>query len=95
MNQTDLQKLLAQALDGDGNAHSMLTALIVRNDSCIWQSVVNAAAISTLEAVELAKLPAVISESDCIGLAPYIRICRSEMVHRRIKDRFKEFLCSL
>ncbi len=95
MKQTDLQKLLAQALDGDHNAHSKLTALVVDNDSCIWQSVVNAAAVSTLEAVELAKLPATISEADSIALAPYVRVCRSETVQRRISLRFREFLYSL
>lgn len=95
IKQTDLAKLLAQALDGDKKAHGKLTALIVRNDSCIWQSIVNAAAVSTLEAVELSKLPAVISESECIGLAPYVRVVRSETVQKRISRRFREFLLCL
>ena len=39
IKQTDLSKLLAMALDSDKKSHGKLTALIVRNDSCIWQSI--------------------------------------------------------
>lgn len=95
IKQTDLAKLLAMALDGDHKAHSKLTALINRNDSCIWQSIVNAAAVSTMEAVELSKLPTAINECECIGLASYVRVVRSETVQKRIARRFKSFLSSL
>lgn len=95
MIQTDLQKLLAQALDGDGKAHSKLTSLIVHNDYSIWQSVVNACAFSTLEAVELSKLPVAVCELNHTELAPYVRVVRSETVQKRIRHRFKQFLSSL
>lgn len=95
MNQTDLQRLLARALEGDSKAHAKLTSLIIRSENKVWETIVNSCAVSTLEAVELAKLPPAISDADHIGLAPFVRVVRCESVQRRIAKRFKDFLLSL
>lgn len=92
---TDLQKLLALALDGDSKAQGKLTAMVVRGDNEIWVSIISGAAVCALEANELARLPSYISESSCTGLLPFVKLVKSEKVLQRLRKRFKDFVCSL
>ncbi|MFW3388109.1 UNVERIFIED_CONTAM: hypothetical protein RF648_19150, partial [Kocuria sp. CPCC 205274] len=65
------------------------------SDRAIWHTIINQCAVSTLEAAELAKLPDTISNSECIGVAPFVRVVKSETVQKRIARKFREFIYSL